>query len=224
MPDQLSIPQPLVRAWFNTVLNPLLQALQTEIRLLADGNLTWRFEQRTLASFASAKAYIAQLAWPNLEQFLSLFPEYREVIEAHDRDVRMLLEACREMETALVRSRGMLEQFQRIEEAVQRNGRNIADFFGAIRQEDFTKDFAEYIINGIRHLPGYYTTAPIWNEYSQDFLAIRDSNEVRGSWKAVQAAVAALTESSERLIASLDATRNLLSLREGVPIVESVYP
>jgi hypothetical protein len=101
MPDQLSVPQPLVRAWFNTVLNPLLQALQTEVRLLAEGNFTWRFEQRTLASFASVEAYIAQMAWPNLKQFLSLFPEYRDLIEAHDRGVQMLLEACREMESAL---------------------------------------------------------------------------------------------------------------------------
>jgi hypothetical protein len=224
MPGQLSVPQPLVRAWFNTVLNPLLQALQIEIRLLAEGNLTWRFEQRALASFASAKTYIAQLAWPNLEQFLSLFPEYRKLLDAHDQGVRTLLEACCAMETALVRSRAMQQHFQHLDAEVQHSGADIAEFFGACRRDDFTKVLAEYIINGVRRLPGYYSTAPIWNKHFEDFLAIRTSDEVRPNWTAVHSATAALRASSERLIESLDVTRNELSLREGVPIFESVYP
>jgi hypothetical protein len=32
-----------VRAWFDTIVNPLIDALETEVRFINAGNFTWRF-------------------------------------------------------------------------------------------------------------------------------------------------------------------------------------
>lgn len=59
-----------MRAWFDTVLNPLIRALTTEATVLAHGNLTWKTEVHRLASLVPVREHLVEEAHPNLDQIL----------------------------------------------------------------------------------------------------------------------------------------------------------
>src|ERR1700689_850700 len=95
----------IVRSWFDTVINPLLQGLGSERRLLEKQNWTWRFEQLGLLSIALVESSIAYEALDNLDQFLTLGPapiqECKPMIGMHDELVGYLAGACRALHNAL---------------------------------------------------------------------------------------------------------------------------
>src|SRR5437879_9565716 len=94
----------LVRAWFDTVLNPLLRGLAMEVTALAERNLTWRFPAAQFASLVPVKQHIPAEAWDNWEQILSLYPECAAPAQEHDGKLQRLHDACRSFESRLVES------------------------------------------------------------------------------------------------------------------------
>jgi hypothetical protein len=48
----------IVRAWFDTVLNPLIRGLQNAMRLVSSGDFTWRSHAACMASLVAARSYI----------------------------------------------------------------------------------------------------------------------------------------------------------------------
>jgi hypothetical protein len=110
--------------------------------------------------------------------------------------------------------------FQRCITPEALGGRDAAQVFGAIFPDDWLKVLAEYIINGVEHLPDYYTTADFWNKYGGEFLNLRDSPKVRPDWEATVSATKGFSQEVDRLIDLLKKVRNELSLSAGVPIVE----
>jgi hypothetical protein len=60
--------------------------------------------------------------------------------------------------------------FQRCITPEALGGRDAGQVFGAIFPDDWLKVLAEYIINGVEHLPDYYTTADFWNKYGGEFF------------------------------------------------------
>lgn len=160
-------------------------------------------------------------AWDNLEQFLSLFPDCVPLIEEHDRQLEVLFESCRTLETRLVESDALQEAYRRLTSPANLPpAPEVREIFGTGRPEDSLKVLAEYIINDVQRLPSYYSTAAFWSEHSQEFLAIRESGEVRPLWQATVEAAGRMSAAIDRLIDILKQVRNDLSLSAGVPIVE----
>lgn len=79
---------PLVRAWFDTVLNPLIGGLRMEAALLVQGDLTWRAHARRFASLVPVRSHVTAEAWDNLDQFVSIYPETAGRMEDHDRKLQ----------------------------------------------------------------------------------------------------------------------------------------
>ena len=211
----------IVRAWFDTVLNPLIRGLQSESSLLSEGNLTWRLRPPGLASLVGVRVRV--LSDENLGQFLDLHPEIAQLVEKHDRECDALSESCRTLETRLVQSREMRTVFDETT-APDRlpPGTDVARIFGAYGPEDYLNVLAEDIINGVERLPSYYTTAEYWNLNSRRFLALRDTEEIRPFWRKTNKAAKRLAQTVEVLTGALRKVRNDLSLLVGVPIVEQV--
>src|ERR1022692_2120491 len=88
MATSVTVSPQIVRAWFDTVLNPLIRALTTEATVLAHRNLTWKTEVQHLASLVPVREHLVEEAQPNFEQMLSLHPEYNAPIAEHDRRLR----------------------------------------------------------------------------------------------------------------------------------------
>jgi hypothetical protein len=219
----LTQPRPnLVRAWFDTVLNPILGELRYELKLLRAGNLTWRFSHQRMVSLYPLAEHLAPAALDNYEQFVSLFPQCREPIAKHDALVEELNERCLNLQNVLAECQAMREAFAKA--TAGWSEQDLGACFSAVRPEDRLKGLAEYIIDSTGHLPDYYTTASLWNQHRADFVKIRESPEVRQNWESTLNTAGELRRSVEGLITTLTSLRNELSLSLDVPIVDRVLP
>src|ERR1700730_18319136 len=122
----------IIRAWFDTVLNPLLYGLRAEAGVLKRGDLTWRFELGRPVSLVPVRSLLMDAFQDNLDQFLSLHPECGGPMQDHDTALELLVESCRALESALMNSKEMQELFQRLTTPEALGGRDVAEIFGAV--------------------------------------------------------------------------------------------
>jgi hypothetical protein len=219
MATSVTVSPQIVRAWFDTVLNPLIRALTTEATVLAHRNLTWKTEVQHLASLVPVREHLVEEAQPNFEQMLSLHPEYNASIAEHDRRLAPLAEACRRLQEALIESKALREALDRIVKE-RPSDKTVTEFLAGFEPGDHVRVIAECVINDIQKLPGYYTTAAIWNRHRGEFMAALEAPEVFPSWQATTKATGAFETAVRELIDKLKAFRNELSLSTGVPIVD----
>jgi hypothetical protein len=209
MATSVTVSPSIVRAWFDTVLNPLIRALTTEADVLARGNLTWKTEVQRFASLVPVREHLVEEVHPNLEQMLSLHPEFNAPIAEHDQRLAPLADACRRLQEALLESKALRDAIDRVE---------------AIKSEEaaeFSREaIAEYIINSVRKLPDYYTLAKIWNQRREEFMAALQEPGVARSRQAAIEAAGTFEMAVRELVDKLKAFRNKLSLSNGVPIVD----
>jgi hypothetical protein len=219
MATNVTVSPNIVRAWFDTVLNPLIRGLGTEAAVLAERKLTWRDHPPRLASIVTVREHIVSEAWPNLDQFLLLHPEVTQPIAEHDRGVQRLFDACRDLEAALIASKPLQEVLDRALSKAPPD-RDAQSYFGALNPCDYLKVLSVYIINDVEQLPAYNLTAPLWNDRRDEFIAIRETAGVRPLWGAALTSAKALAVRVNTLSDTLKTLRNDLSLSNGVPIVE----
>lgn len=218
--QQREVSPNIIRAWFDTVLNPLLYGLRAEAGVLRRGDLTWRFESGRPVSLVPVRSLLMDAYQDNLDQFLSLHPECGGPMQDHDAALQLLVESCRELESRLIHSEAMQKLFQRLTTPEALGGRDVAEMFRAVLSDNRLKALAEYIINNVERLPRYYSTADFWNERSGEFLKLRESPEIEPAWEANVSAAARFSQEVDQLMGVLKKVRNELSLSAGVPIVE----
>jgi hypothetical protein len=220
--QQREVSPSIIRAWFDTVLNPLLYRLKIEASVLDTGYLTWRFRSRGLVSPIAVRSLLIGAVQDNLDQFLSLHPECVGPIEEHDKGLQLLVDSCRELESRLITSKEMQALFQRLTSPEALGGRDVAEIFRAIRPEDRLKVVVELMINSVSELPGYYSIADFWYVHHAEFLKLREIPAIWPFWKTTYHAAERFLQDVNRLIDVLTKVRNDLSLSAGVPIVESL--
>jgi hypothetical protein len=219
MATSVTVSSQIVRAWFDTVLNPLIRALTTEADVLARGNLTWKTEVQRFASLVPVREHLVEEVHPNLEQILALHPEFDPPIAEHDRRLPPLAEACLRLQEALLECKVLRDAFDRAASAAPPD-KKLAEYLGGLDPQDHVKFIAENLINSVRKLPSYYITAPLWNRHRDEFAAALKTPEVSPFWQATVAATAGFATAVHELMDTLKAFRNDLSISAGVPIVE----
>ena len=100
----ISVGPNIVRAWFDTVINPLLEALEREQELLGRKNWSWRYLPEQLEYFRPAQAYLSHRTRSNAEQFFDLFPQIKSAVAKHDKAVDALTNACLRLQKSLLDS------------------------------------------------------------------------------------------------------------------------
>ncbi len=214
----------IVRAWFDTVINPVLLLLDREASLVANRNWTWRFRPGDLESIREVHSYINPEARPNLEQFEALYPDVKQVERQHDKNLSVLRVKCRELHKAVRESEDLAELFRAFTtpEALADLGRGITvkELFGAYPESDNLDLLAEYVVNNITELPAYYSPSPLWNRHKGEFLAILGRPSIRDRYEAAITAGKALGRDTEHLIRLLKDHRFKLSLEYDVPFIE----
>jgi hypothetical protein len=219
MATSVTVSPQIVRAWFDTVLNPLILALTTEATVLERGNLTWKTEVQRLASLVPVREHLVEEVYPNLDQILSLHPEFNVPIGEHDRRLPPLAQACGRLQEALLESKFLRQALDRV--ILERPpDKSSAQFLGGFERGDHLTVITECIINSVGKLPGYYETAPIWNKHRDEFVAVLKTVEVSPLWQATTEARGAFETAVRDLIDKLKAFRNELSLSTGVPMVD----
>ena len=123
----------IVRAWFDTVINPLLRALETEQKLLADKDWTWRFRPGGLETIRPANRYIDSEARENLEHFSELKPKIGRALGVHDERVSFLVEQCKKLHQAIKLDDVFRELYFETtsEESLSKLGTSLTTLFGA---------------------------------------------------------------------------------------------
>jgi hypothetical protein len=219
MATSVTVSPQIVRAWFDTVLNPLIRALTTEATVLSHGNLTWKTEVGRLASLVPVREHLVDEAQPNFEQMLSLHPELNAPIAEHDRRLVPLAKDCGRLQEALIGSRVLREALDRVASASPPD-KKLAEYLGGLDLQDQLTFIAENIINSVQKLPSYYIAAPTWNRNRGEFLAALKTSDVSPFWQATLDSTARFTTAVHDLMGKLKAFRNELSLSNGVPIVD----
>ena len=217
----------IVRAWFDSVINPLLRALETERELLQKRNWTWRFRPAGLELIRPARVYVEPEARDNLKQFAALNPDCGRAIDSHDAKVHALLEECTKLHEATVRDESFRALCARVTSAESLSGLNVADLselFGAYPPEDHLNILAQYVTNNTGELGSYYVSAKLWNRYRTEFLGLRDRPNVRSHYKLTSEAGESLLREVNRLIQLLEEKRLALSLEYDQPYVAVTRP
>ena len=199
---------PLVRAWFDTVLNPLIRSLMTEAAALARRDLTWRAHSQSFASLVPVRSHLSGNVWDNLDQFLSVHPKLSQQASEHDNRLQVLCESVLEYRDALIAN----PEFRLLSQGLDGNNADGAQARVLA---------AEYVINQIQRLPNYYSTSVLWNQRAEEFLRLRQSPDISAKWENVQKAIADFGSALDNLTQALLAIRNTLSFESGEPIVRS---
>jgi hypothetical protein len=212
----------IVRAWFDTVIQPALHGLETEQSFLARKNWTFRFHPPSLEFIGPLREHLPSRAVENLDQFLSFFPAIGSSVGQHDRLVEALLAECRAFHAALAMSPRMREVYRRIaEDAPAKLGKDISRHFGAYSKEtDFIGVLAELLVNNTpEQLPPHYSTAELWSRYRDWLTPIVQDGDPANHRQRAQRAGTKLLKAVNTLRDELRGTRSQLSLDFDVPYV-----
>jgi hypothetical protein len=217
----------IVRALFDTVINPLLRALPQEYELLSQRNWTWRFRADALELIRAIPLYVDDLTRDNLELFVELYPAGQKYFDIHDKGVGQLVVACTECHAAVKASRTFIEIYKRVirpESLVDIGIENASTIFGAYPEENRLDVFAEQIVNNTGSLPAYYPISRLWNRYREEFLNVLGAPEVRGTYHNVVQAGQEIRENTLPLLTYLKQQRLELSLKYGEPYAAVTAP
>jgi hypothetical protein len=211
----------IVRAWFDTVLNPVLQALTVEQERLERKDWTWRFIPGGLEAIRPVRAHLDISARDNLEQFLQLHSAVNLWTRKHDVQVALLSDKCEQLQHRLEQSPELLRIYERATspEALSDMGASLREIFGAYPPQDHLALLAQYIVNDTGDLLEYHTTARLWNKHREEFLAVLRHRSVRLHAVATAKAGENLLRSVGLLFRVLKETRLKLSLEYDVPYV-----
>lgn len=213
----------IVRAWFDTVINPMLQALSWEETRLTARNWTWRFELNQLESIRPCRQMIVPVAIDNLEQFASFYPPVAENIKFHDDQRTKLLVACQLLQKRLEESADLRAMYHRVTapDVLEEIHKSLDDLFGSPGGEHHIAVLAEHIVNNTGVLPSYFTVSPLWNRFREDFVAIAEAPSVIDQYNLTTKAGAKLLQIVNRLSDLLKEVREELSIQHDMPYVTS---
>lgn len=200
-----------VKAWIYSVLNPLMEALRAENKLLSKKNITWRYHTGETEFILPTRNLIPPSARPNYDDLLRGCPDLKPPMGGRDEKVRALFQAACDCwkhltQFSLLRQivEGQLKQWT--EEGNPYPGR-------AVPEEEFWLLIAEHLMNNVEELPYHYSNRAFWSRFRQNLLALR----VGPSFSQLEKPIAELEKSNGALIETLDQVRSRLCEEYDIP-------
>lgn len=209
----------IARAWIDTVLNPLLNALDVETQLVRKSSWTWRYRHRTLEYLRTVRAHLGLLPTENLDQLLHAYPELRGDLDAHDRALVEVKDACAALHDDLVASAEFQQACERA--ATPENLTRTGWIAGATTAEERVSALAENAVNGQQEIPEYVSTYGLWKEFGKEFLKQREQSRFASSLRAAGARFEQAVESLRQRLSDLRLT---LAFEHDLPYVEPRPP
>lgn len=212
----------IIRSWFDTVINPILEHLKLEEKLLVLRNWTWRVPPGQLESLRRVEESPWQVSSDNLEQFISFYPNVEDLIERHNEEATELQEACRALHNSLSASKPVKDAYAKAKQdnSLTTQGTPINSVLRGSEERDLDL-LAQYIVNTADELPDYYVSSPVWNKYKSEFLVSLEDPALRPLRDSTVQAGERLLRTVNELSALLKQTRARLSLQFDVPFITS---
>lgn len=229
-------PGPIVaRAWFDTVINPLLYTLKNEQEYLTRRRWTWQTYGSKLGELSHLGNQSHYSGRDNHEQFLDSYPHVKEAVDKHDEEVSNVRAQVEALFHTVRNSNDLPELMQKVLSVESlKNLRTafptkldryetdeslIRELFGSGGESEGQDFIAAYIVNGSKELPSNYTTAPLWNTHSSEFLAILDSPDVHEQVIRTDEARDKLSKAVDHVMTLLKEARYQLARQYRVPYV-----
>jgi hypothetical protein len=212
----------IVRAWFDTVINPLIDSVESEMALAAKENWTWRFRPPSLELIRPVSRYLERSAVASLEQICDLEPEIKAMTQSHDDGVATVFGSAAVLHDALTSSQeftGLCDRFWDPEALTTTGLVDIKDIIGAYPLEDRYNLIAQYVVNNVQELPDYYTTSKFWNRNRAALIGSLAQPAIHPHHKSLLLAGERLEGSTQSLLRRLKELRLKLSLEHDVPYV-----
>jgi hypothetical protein len=214
----------IVRAWFDTVFNPLTAPLELELGLLSKRNWTFSFAPPALELIRPVRRYLREEAEANLEQVLQLNMELAANTRTHDAAVESLLSSVSVLYEALVASRDFADLCNSLmapQKLLEDGINDLREIFGAYPASDRFKLIAQNVVNKAGELPSHYSTAKFWNLNRERLLQSLTLPDVREHYASTVQVGEHLAGVSKTLLNQLKDIRLDLSLHHDVPYVET---
>jgi hypothetical protein len=163
----------IVRAWFDTVINPLIAVLETELVLLEKRNFTWQYRPADLEAFRPLARQLDPRFRANLEHFTTFNANFAQAAGSHDRCIGELRQAAAELQTSLINNPDFQEIFEiaiSLKSLAPFDKKTPGEVFGAYPKEDWIQVIAQYVVNNTGPLPPHYSTASVWNANRSSFV------------------------------------------------------
>ena len=205
-----------VEAWVYAIMNPLIESLGREIRLLSEGNLSWRSYSKRCEYIRPIREYIEISQWPNYEDFLAdnLNPGFKERFERHDHQVSEAESAAARLFIGLTDSNEFQKQVKDSLEEYESAARGKPQYpdLSSIG-ENLRNVVAELLVNRTQLLPSHYMTHKFWQDYRGRF----EHHKQSPSFQELDVASATLQGSSKNLVSDLENHRHLLCVTFDIP-------
>ena len=214
----------IVRAWFDTVLNPLIGSVEFELGLLAKRNWTFSFAPPMLELIRSTKSYLRSDAESNLEQVTELNVPLAANIQTHDAATETLLNSVIALHAALVSNNQFVDLCSSLlapETLLELGIEDVRFVFGAYPTSDRIKLLGQNVVNNLGELPPHFATAKFWNRYRKSLLQALTYPNVREHDSSTAQIAAHLASVSKTLLNQVKDLRSRLSLRYDVPYVRT---
>jgi len=220
--DQITPPvgPNIVRAWFDTAINPLLLGLENEHSVLTKHTFTWREHNGQMITIRSVWGHVPYTKWANFEQFLSFYGDIAGLCKAHDIRVVELAQACQRVFEALFSSTEFRDFVAEACESplLKLNPGQTKEMFAKVCESDQDiRWLVQNVVNGTELVGRGNEMAPIWDPFREAFLSFRRKEPIRGLWEEADRQGQQLLEIVEELISALKDARNSLSLKFDVP-------
>jgi hypothetical protein len=209
----------IVRAWFDTVFNPIIPSLEFGLLLIAKRNWTFSFRTGTLERIRPIDRYLADWGQANLEQILQLDVVLAANIQSHDNAVERLQDTVVALHKALTANR----EFTRLcDSLLAETFRDLGiisavAIFGAYPESDRYNLIAQDVVNNSGEQSSHYSTAKFWNRNREALLQSLDLPNVREQYASTIQIGEHLASVSRTLVSQFKEARQELSLRYDVP-------
>jgi hypothetical protein len=208
------------RAWFDTVINPLLEALEMEMQLLSENNWTWRLRPPRLEFIRKTGSCLDREGKINIKQMIKENKKTKVLVEHHDAQIDQLQQSCLQLHKLLVENvnlRNIYNQLTKGRVLAELNTNKSALFGPSSSDEDNIALIAEYIVNNKKTIPNYHTLHPLWDKYADEFLNLREKNTIKNIHLDNIKAGAILHSLAQNLCSHLEEIQYALSQQSGEP-------
>lgn len=209
----------IVRVWFDTILNPLVNGLEYEFQILNSDNIYWKSLYSTFEGFKPLIQFFDRRYYGNFEQLSVYYPDLKLLIDDHDRHLEILNNCVKELYHKLRNSTELDELYKQTIDSTVKNNVKTSDNLSAFSDSKNYRFIAEYIINDFQTLPDEYTLAPIWNESLNLFKGLLKNSDICLLYKSMIDSKNSFRATVESTINELKQLRFALSLEFGEPIV-----
>ncbi|MBM4258671.1 MAG: hypothetical protein FJ147_22565 [Deltaproteobacteria bacterium] len=198
-----------VKAWIYSVMNPLMEDLLAENKLLAKQDITWRYQTTEMEFIRETRGRVSPLARPNYDDLLRGLPSLKQEMKRRDEKIGVLFKSASQC------WKDLIGHFHHQVESPLTQWRAEGNPYpgGGTPEKEFSLLIAEHVINNVEELPAYYTSRPFWTRFRDFFLSFRSVP----SFSQLNQAISELKKANETLIEILDQTRSQLCEEYDIP-------